>query len=75
MLLVLTLLASLFFEIKPDPTIYSASPSGNQISRSGITTGDYFVIKNTFIGDGVTGIKTTSSGFPRDCWCWKYFLR
>ena len=29
---------------------------------SGITTGDYFVIKNTFIGDGITGIKTTSSG-------------
>ena len=53
---------ALFFEIKPDPTIYSASPSGNQISRSGITTGDYFVVKNTFIGDGVTGIKTTSSG-------------
>ena len=53
---------ALFFELKPDPTIYSASPSGNQISRSGITTGDYFVVKNTFIGDGVTGIKTTSSG-------------
>ena len=53
---------ALFFEIKPDPTIYSASPSGNQITRSGITTGDYFVIKNTFIGDGVTGIRTTSSG-------------
>ena len=53
---------ALFFEIKPDPTIYSASPSGNQIERSGITTGDYFVIKNTFIGDGITGIRTTSSG-------------
>ena len=53
---------ALFFEIKPDPTIYSASPSGNQISRSGITTGDYFVVKNTFIGDGITGIRTTSSG-------------
>ena len=53
---------ALFFEIKPDPTIYSASPSGNEITRSGITTGDYFVIKNTFIGDGITGIKTTSSG-------------
>ena len=53
---------ALFFEIKPDPTIYSASPSGNQIERSGITTGDYFVIKNTFIGNGITGIRTTSSG-------------
>jgi hypothetical protein len=53
---------ALFFEIKPDPTIYSASPGQNEITRSGITTGDYFVIKNTFIGDGITGIKTTSSG-------------
>ena len=53
---------AIFFEIKPDPTIYSASPEGNQITRSGITTGDYFVIKNTFIGNGVTGIRTTSSG-------------
>ena len=31
-------------------------------SRSGINTGDYFVIDNTFIGSGVTGIKTTSTG-------------
>ena len=53
---------AIFFEIKPDPTIYSASPEGNEITRSGITTGDYFVIKNTFIGNGVTGIRTTSSG-------------
>ncbi len=53
---------AIFFEIKPDPTIYSASPEGTQITRSGITTGDYFVINNTFIGDGITGIKTTSSG-------------
>ena len=53
---------ALFFEIKPDPTIYSASPGQNEITRSGITTGDYFVIKNTFTGNGVTGIRTTSSG-------------
>ena len=53
---------AIFFEIKPDPLIYSPSPGSNQISKSGITTGDYFVIKNTFIGSGVTGIKTTSSG-------------
>jgi len=53
---------AIFFEIKPDPTIFSSSPSGNQIQKSGISTGDYFVVKNTFIGDGVTGIKTTSSG-------------
>ena len=53
---------AIFFELKPDPTIFSTSPEGNQITKSGISTGDYFVIKNTFIGDGVTGIKTTSSG-------------
>ena len=53
---------AIFFEIKPDPLIYSPSPGSNQISKAGITTGDYFVIKNTFIGSGVTGIKTTSSG-------------
>ena len=53
---------AIFFEIRPDSSIYSPSPGSNQISRSGITTGDYFVIKNTFIGSGVTGIKTTSSG-------------
>tara|TARA_B100000214_G_scaffold366038_1_gene334509 strand:- start:58 stop:2616 length:2559 start_codon:yes stop_codon:yes gene_type:complete len=60
---------ALFFELKPDPTegdngskIGILGTDADQISRSGITTGDYFVIKNTFIGDGITGIKTTSSG-------------
>jgi len=53
---------AIFFEIKPDPSIYSPSPGSNQISISGINTGDYFVIENTFIGSGITGIKTTSSG-------------
>ena len=58
---------ALFFEIKPDPTedfgIYSQNPgSTNKITRSGISTGDYFVIENTFIGNGITGIRTTSSG-------------
>ena len=59
---------AIFFEIEPDPTIYDPAgiPAGTQKitkrSRSGISTGDYFVIKNTFIGDGVTGIRTTSSG-------------
>ena len=62
---------AIFFEIKPQPGenygIYHPDglPDGNddkKRSRSGISTGDYFVIKNTFIGDGVTGIRTTSSG-------------
>ena len=62
---------AIFFEIKPQPGedygIYDPDgiPDGTKDkkrSRSGINTGDYFVIKNTFIGDGVTGIKTTSSG-------------
>ena len=62
---------AIFFEIKPQPDenygIYhpNGAPAGgenNKISKSGITTGDYFVIENTFMGDGVTGIKTTTSG-------------
>ena len=63
---------AIFFEVEPDPTIYdqNGAPTGNElqkISRSGINTGDYFVIKNTFIGDGVTGIRTTSSGPETVC--------
>ena len=58
---------ALFFEIKPHPNIYDedGTPAGselNKISKSGIATGDYFVIQNTSIGDGVTGIRNTSSG-------------
>ena len=63
---------AIFFEVEPDPTIYDSSgpPDGSvlqKISRSGISTGDYFVIENTFIGNGVTGIKTTSSGPETVC--------
>ena len=58
---------ALFFEILPHANIYDAdgAPNGselNKVSKSGISTGDYFVIENTFLGNGVTGIKTTSSG-------------
>ena len=58
---------ALFFEIKPHPDIYDEDgvPAGselNKVSKSGISTGDYFVIQNTTIGQGVTGIRTTSSG-------------
>mgnify|MGYP003131805803 CR=1 FL=1 len=58
---------ALFFEIIPHVDIYDpdGAPNGTKdfkVSKSGITTGDYFVIENTHIGDGVTGIRTTSSG-------------
>ena len=59
---------ALFFELKPDSTIFPAnfnSPTSKERQKTGITTGDYFVIQNTSIGSstsGITGIKTTSSG-------------
>ena len=59
---------ALFFELKPDSTIFPAninSPTSKERLKTGITTGDYFVIQNTSIGSstsGVTGIRTTSSG-------------
>ena len=59
---------ALFFDFKPDLTIFPSNLNevGNKERlKTGITTGDYFVIQNTSIGSstsGVTGIKTTSSG-------------
>jgi len=58
---------ALFFEIVPHENIYDPDgiPNGSDAakrSKSGISTGDYFVIDNTFTGNGVTGIRTTSSG-------------
>ena len=59
---------ALFFDLKPDSTIFPAnisSPTSKERLKTGIETGDYFVIQNTFIGsssNGTTGIKTTSSG-------------
>ena len=59
---------ALFFELKPDSTIFPAninSPTSKERLKTGITTGDYFVVQNTSIGSstsGVTGIRTTSSG-------------
>ena len=44
------------FDLTPDKGIYAASPNASQVSKSGINTGDYFVIKNTYIGSGVTSI-------------------
>ena len=58
---------ALFFEIVPHENIYDPDgiPNGSDAakrSKSGISTGDYFVIDYTFTGNGVTGIRTTSSG-------------
>jgi len=59
---------ALFFDLKPDSTIFPAnflSPTSKERQKTGIETGDYFVIQNTSIGSstsGVTGIKTTLSG-------------
>lgn len=45
------------FDVIPDPQIFDLSPSdASEISRSGINTGDYFVIDKTLIGSGVTAI-------------------
>jgi hypothetical protein len=45
------------FTLTPNPTIYDPSPPDNKtIIRPGISTGDYFVIRNTTLGAGVTSI-------------------
>ena len=44
------------FTLTPNPTIYNPTPNTKQISRPGISTGDYFVIRNTTLGAGVTSI-------------------
>ena len=49
---------SIKFTIKPDPSIYNSSPNAQQRSVSGISTGDYFVVRNTVVGN--TGGGTTS---------------
>ena len=54
---------AIFFEIEPDSKITGSGL--NKVEKSGISTGDYFVVKNTYIGSnssGVTGIRTTTSG-------------
>ena len=45
------------FDVIPDPAIYApVPPDARKISKSGITTGDKFVISKTRIGSGVTAI-------------------
>ena len=44
------------FYLRPDLTIYDPTPNAKQISRPGITVGDRLVVRNTFLGAGVTSI-------------------
>lgn len=45
----------LIFDIIPNPNIV------NDVSISGLSTGDYFVVENTIVGSGVTSIKNNLS--------------
>ena len=51
---------ALYFDLRLNRDIYNTGDPA--ITNPGIGTGDYFVIKNTVIGNGITGIKTSSSG-------------
>ncbi len=51
---------ALYFDLRLNRNIYNTGDPA--ITNTGIGTGDYFVVKNTVIGNGVTGIKTSSSG-------------
>ena len=59
---------AIFFDIRTSSNIYPQNTNAIQNDEreiSGISTGDYFVIENTFFGSdssGVTGIRTTTSG-------------
>ena len=46
----------IIFDLKPDPNIIGDTGKG----RSGITTGDFFVINNSFVGTGVTSVGATA---------------
>ena len=59
---------AIFFDIRTSSDIYPQNTNAiedDEREISGISTGDYFVIENTFFGSnssGVTGIRTTTSG-------------
>jgi len=46
----------IIFDLKPDPEIIDDAGKG----RTGITTGDFFVIKDSVVGTGVTSIGATA---------------
>ena len=45
----------ILFTLRPNSNIQSAAPGTGQVTRPGITTGDYFVVRNTMIGY-ITGV-------------------
>jgi len=51
-------LDTLKFRVIPDPEIFipSGLSAANKVTSTGISTGDYFVVRNTRIGSGVTSI-------------------
>ena len=49
-------LPTVTFDFFPSPQIYSKTGDPGTIERTGIATGDYFVVRNTCIGTGVTSI-------------------
>jgi len=49
-------LPTIIFDFYPHPQIYSNSGTPGTIQKTGISTGDYFVVRNTCIGTGVTSI-------------------
>ena len=53
---------SIKFIIKPDASIYDATPNSQQRSKSGITTGDYFVVRNTVVGNVSGGTTSLNTG-------------
>ena len=44
------------FDLRPSDVIYDSAAPAGKVSRPGITAGDYFVIRNTTLGAGVTSI-------------------
>ena len=46
----------LIFDFIPDEDIFTQSGQQNKIQFTGISTGDYFVIRNSVVGSGITSI-------------------
>ena len=46
----------IIFDMIPDPSIYTNSGQQGKIQGSGIQAGDYFVVRNSVIGAGITSI-------------------
>ena len=49
-------LDTLKFKVMPHPDIFNPIAQANKVKFTGISTGDYFVVRNTRIGTGVTSI-------------------